>query len=361
MTERHKKIIKLILRFLFTIILLVWVFSRVGLGQFWHTLATARWPYLLGSWICVVSFSIAQSKTLQIILRRQDCHVSVHTLFGASVATNLYSMFLPGMLSTGVKWYILKRETGKGTHVFSSMVYNQMALFATITTVGLITVLIMNPAWLLHVEPRQGRMLQVLAAVASAAMVLFCVFFLNPRTGVVLTRVLERSFQVLPVRIRLKGEELVRQVAIFQSAGPSFHLKVVAIDTLAVLLFGILTYICAAWAAGVSVPLGVFVFLYAGVYVLSKLPVTVANLGLREVTVVGVLTGHGVPASSALLMSMILFSCHLFLAVIGAIYQLSWMSKFKQSETPMSRQNDAENHAGLELQRRIRDDPGIRS
>ena len=118
-------------------------------------------------------------------------------------------------------------------------------------------------------------------------MILFCVFFLNPRTGIVLTRALERVFRLLPQRLRLKGLELVQQVATFQNAGPAFHLKVVAINALAVLLLGVPAYICAAWAAGISVPPGVFVFLHAGVYVLSKLPVTVANLGLREVTVVG--------------------------------------------------------------------------
>lgn len=342
MTERHKKIVKLVLRFLITIALLVWVFSRVGLGRFGHTLAAARWQYSLGTWAFVVLFSLVQSKALQFILRRQDCHVRVRTLFGASVATNLYSMFLPGMLSTGVKWYILKRETGKGTHVFSSMVYNQMALFATIATVGLITVLGMNPVQLLHVEPSQGRMLQVLAAVVLAAMILFYVFFLNQRTGIVLTRVLERLFQLLPQRLMVKGQELVRQVAIFQSAGPAFHLKVVAINMLAVLLLGVPTYICAAWAAGVSVPLGVFVFLHAGVYVLSKLPVTVANLGLREVTVVGVLTGYGVASSSALLMSMILFSSHLFLAAIGAVYQLGWVARSKRADTRLLRQDNRE-------------------
>ena len=178
--------------------------------------------------------------------------------------------------------------------------------------------------------------MQVLAAVVLAVMILFCVFFLNTRTGIVLTRVLERVFQLLPQRLRLKGQELVRQVAAFQSAGPAFHLKVAAIDALAVLLLGVPTYICAAWAARISVPLGVFVFLHAGVYVLSKLPVTVANLGLREVTVVGVLTGYGVASSSALLMSMILFSSHLFLAAIGAVYQLGWVGKSQPPDTSSS-------------------------
>jgi hypothetical protein len=50
----------------------------------------------------------------------------------------------------------------------------------------------------------------------------------------------------------------------------------------------------------------------------------VANLGVREATLVGFLAVYGVEKSAAMLMSMILFSTLVFMAIIGAAYQLAW-------------------------------------
>jgi hypothetical protein len=74
--------------------------------------------------------------------------------------------------------------------------------------------------------------------------------------------------------------------------------------------------------------------LCAVIYVLGRIPISVANLGVREVTLVGLLALYGVEKPQALLMSMILFSAVIFMAVIGAIYQLFWNITAKRSNQP---------------------------
>ncbi|NOR67274.1 MAG: hypothetical protein GQ528_07955 [Woeseiaceae bacterium] len=61
-----------------------------------------------------------------------------------------------------------------------------------------------------------------------------------------------------------------------------------------------------------------------GIYVLGRLPISIANLGVREVTLVGLLAVYGVEKPAALLMSMILFSALVFMAGIGSMFQLYW-------------------------------------
>ncbi|MBN1506198.1 MAG: flippase-like domain-containing protein [Sedimentisphaerales bacterium] len=324
MNDTARKIVRLVLRLTVTAALLWWVAGRIDFGQFWQAAHATRWQFVVATWLLTASFSLVQSAALQVILRKQNCHVRLNTLFGASAITALYSLILPGILSTGVKWYVLKRDTGKGSQVFSSMVYNQIALFVTVATIGLIAVLAVDPVRMLDVAPGQGQTFHLLAAVLLGGTVLFTCLLLNTHTGGALTRVLDRLVRPLPHQVRLKVQEMLQQIAAFQSAGPVFHSKVAGINAVATLLLGVPAYIFAAWAAGFSVPPGVSVFLHAGVYVLSKLPVTVANLGLREMTLVGVLTGYGISASSALLMSMVLFSAQLSLAALGGGYQLFW-------------------------------------
>jgi hypothetical protein len=63
----------------------------------------------------------------------------------------------------------------------------------------------------------------------------------------------------------------------------------------------------------------------------------VANLGVREITLVGLLGIYGVEKSQALLMSMILFSALVFMAIIGAIYQIYWAVSSKKSVPPQGK------------------------
>jgi len=349
MSERSRKIIKVVLRLAITTVLLYWVVRQIDIGQFRHAAHTLRWPFLLATWACTLSFSAIQSVALRVSLRRQDCHVRLNTLFGATSITALYSMMLPGILSTGVKWYILTRDTGKGSRVFSAMVYNQMALFVTMSVVGFTALLVADP--LAPVLGHEGRnhMIRIMAAVLLAVLVPSAILLVHPRTGGLAIRAFGWLLKPLPQKFRLKGQNVLRQIATFQTAGARFHLKIAAINVFDALVVLVLAYICAARAANITVPLGVFICLCATVYALSRLPVTVANLGLREVTLVGLLTGYGVEASSAMLMSMVLFSSHILLALIGAVYQLSWgMSSRKAIQS-------AEESSRRELERRRTD------
>ena len=149
MTIRSKQTIKLIVRILITTGLLVWVFSQVDLGQFWQAVTMARWPYLIAVWILTAVLFWIRSMKMQLILKKQSCSIDVNTLFGATTITALYSMIVPGMLSTGVKWYILKRSSGKGSNVLSSMIYNQFSTMVIMTAFGLIALMISNPTSLL--------------------------------------------------------------------------------------------------------------------------------------------------------------------------------------------------------------------
>jgi uncharacterized membrane protein YbhN (UPF0104 family) len=323
MNDAARKIARLVLRFAVTAALLYWVARQIDVRQFLQAAQTTRWQFVVATWLLTALFSLVQSISLQVILRRQDCYVRLNTLFGASAITALYSLVLPGILSTGVKWYVLKRDTGKGSQVFSSMVYNQMTLFVTMTVIGLIAVLVRNPITPAATQ-QPSWVLTVIAASLLLLTLLSSVLLLNPRTGRFAIRAFGWLLKPWPQKLRLKGHEILGQIATFQTAEARFHLKIAAINAFDAGVVCVLSYITAARAAGIHVPLGLFICLCASVYVLSKLPVTLANLGFREVTLVGLLAGYGVEPSSALLMSMVLFSSQLFMAALGIIYQLAW-------------------------------------
>ena len=101
------------------------------------------------------------------------------------------------------------------------------------------------------------------------------------------------------------------------------------ITTIASLVGSVIIYILSARAANINVPVSVFVWLSVIVYILGRLPISIANLGVREFTLAGFLAIYGVETSAAVLMSMILFSASVLMAAIGVGYQFFWAGKTK--------------------------------
>ncbi len=333
MTSRGKQIVKLLFRLLVTTGLLVWVFSQIDLEKFWQAITEARWPYLIAVWVLTAVLFWIRSVKMQFVLKKQSCHIDANTLFGATTITALYSMILPGILSTGVKWYILKKSSGKGSHVLSSMIYNQFSTMALMTAFGLLALIISNPTPLLFPNAIHQWFLPVICGIFLIALLLFVFLLLHHRHGTRIIDILKIPLKPLPAGIQHKGRDILDQIAVFQTAGRRFHLMVALITTFDTLVGGVVTYILAARTANIDAPTLIFVWLCAGIYVIGRLPITVANLGVREITLVGFLAMYNVEKPAALLMSMILFSALVAMAMIGAIYQISWGVTGKKSNS----------------------------
>ncbi len=331
MTDRTKQLVKFLVRILITTGLLIWVFSKIDLEQFRQTVKTARWWFLIAVWVLVLIIFWINSIKMQLILKKQDCQVSIATLFGASAITLFYSMIIPAILSTGVKWYILKKVTGKSINVLSSMVYNQLTVIVIMTVFGLAALMITNPASLLMADTDKHWLLPAVCGILLTAVILISLLLLNSGTGGKIIKAFGLLLKPFPAKIRQKAQEILEQAAIFQNVGGRFHLTIASITIIANLIGGVLIYFLSAKAANITAPVGVFVWLCAVIYVLGRIPISVANLGIREFTLVVLLGIYGVEKSQALLMSMILFSAVILMAAIGAIYQLSWTITTKKS------------------------------
>lgn len=337
MSTRARQIVKLLVRIAITAGLLVWVFSQIDLGKFEQTVKMARWQYLVAVWIVTAILFWVRSVKMQLILARQGCEVPVTTLFGATSVTALYSLILPGVLSTGVKWYILKKSTGRGSNVFSSMLYNQLSIMALMTVFGLAALIVSNPTSLFFANAESRWLLPVVCGALLVTVLGANVLLLSERAGGRIIELLKLLAGRLPSKMRQKSREVLDQIAVFQTAGWWFHLLVAFITFTGTLVGGVVVYVLAARSANVTVPVIVCVWLCVGIYVLGRLPISVANLGVREVTLVGFLAVYGVEKPAALLMSMILFSALIFMAGIGSMFQLYWSIALRKEDSAVAR------------------------
>jgi len=313
------------MRLLITAVLLWLVLGRIDFQQVGQAIKNARWQFLIATWALTVLSLWVRALRMHFILKRQDCNVGSIKVFGASAVTMLYSLMIPGLLSTGVKWYILRQHTGKGSNVLSSMAYNQATEIVVRVLLGLVAVIVTNPGG----QPQ----LPVICTIVTAGIIIGCVLLLSRRTGVKVNELMGYALRPFPKVIRSPAERILEQIKIFQTTGWGFHLQMAGISLLASLL-SVVIYIFAAKAAGISVPAAALVWQSSAVYILGRLPISVANLGVREFTLIEFLALYGVEAPAVLLMSMIIFSNIILMAFIGAIYQQFWAISAKKSAQP---------------------------
>jgi glycosyltransferase 2 family protein len=317
--RRNWQIVKLLIRILITSGLLFWVFSRIGLQEFWRSLTTAKWQYLLGVWVATVFLFWINSLKLRLILKTQDFNVSTARIFGINAVTSLYGMVMPGMLSWAVKWYLLIKGTGKGAHVFSGLVYNQLSTMVVMVVFGLGTLAFTNPMTAGVSDVKNRYMLPVICILLLVVVVVISVLLLNRRTGGKIIKGVEFLLKPLPAKIRQKASQVLTQIAVFQAINYRFHILMAALSIVGTVIGGLFMYLFAAKAANINISVMILVWLWTAIFILQRVPISVANLGVREATITSLLALYGVESSSALLMSMLIFSSTIFMVVVGAI------------------------------------------
>ncbi|MBN2182690.1 MAG: flippase-like domain-containing protein [Sedimentisphaerales bacterium] len=334
MTDKSKKLLKLFVRIAITSGLLVWVFNRIDISQLGEAFKAAKWQYLIAVWATVATIYWINSIKMRLILKEQDCYLNTTKIFGISAVTALYSMVMPGMLSMGMKWYFLRKNTGKGINVFSSMLYNQLSNAVFMAIFGLGALILTNPSAIVLKNTKNHFLLPVFCGILLVTIVLFCVLLLNNRTGSKIINLIDYLSKPLPEKIRQKIRQILDQIALFQTAGWKFHIIMFLITIGGTSFGGVIMYIFAAKAANVIVPFSIFAWLWAIIFIMQRVPISIANLGVREATLATILPIYGVEPPKAVMMSMMLFSALVFMAVIGAVFNFSgFMTGVRQNET----------------------------
>jgi len=326
MNNKLKTILKIFFRIAVTLVLLIWIFGQINLHQFEQTLQDTKWRFVIAVWlVALITFCLSTVK-MKLILKKQKCDIGIITLLRASFITSFYAMIMPGLLSTSVKWYILKMNTGKGTNILSSMIYNQFSEIFIMTAFAIIALIFANPLSVLPSGNNNHWFLPVSCGIFLIVLIFIPFFLLNSGTNDKIKKFTILLLKPLPTKVHQKVREIFSHIDSFKIAGYRFHLVMALFTILTSVIGAVILYTLAARAANISIPWSVFVWLSAVIYILGRIPISIANLGVRETMLVTFLVPCGVEPSAALLMSMVLFSATILMAVIGAACQLKSIS-----------------------------------
>jgi glycosyltransferase 2 family protein len=293
---------------------LFWVLRTTPLHTIVAALRQADWLYLLAGIMLNLLARFASAERTQVISRALGLFVSrwqtIETLF----ISNFYALVSPGPVLSGVVSVYRYRSYGASiTGSVGSLLASRAVEGAAFIALGTACVLIDSRIALVTV---QYPLALAIAAVVTMSVGLACWWLLHKRWTPPAAENAARHATHRPFvnNLRAVWHEVM-------SRGPSMAWQAAIPATAQVVLSGAAVSVLAK-SLGIELSVVTAIWVSAAVYAVVLLPISVAGLGVREVTLVKALGLLGVSSQLAIALSVLLFVDPLVNALIGGLWQI---------------------------------------
>jgi len=323
--QNARRIVKLIL-LLGLFIALFWIIPVRSVVQ--ALLKVDPWLFLIGVGLGLLAVFFTSLELLPLI-RNQGIPRNLTQIFTINMAVKFYLIFTPSnLIASGIRWYRFAQPEGKVAESFVALAFFRLFdLFLTLT-IGLSFLLLsanqsiqVNPAWV--ALPIIGIIL---------AWVLITRYSLPIYKRVIHINWIKARSRNLAEQKYLPGVAHLRTIrSKFEKLlfAASVYAKMPTLELLGSIAGGILAALTAiasgvVLARSLGIDLGFLTmgWIQSVVSLAAQLPFTVAEgLGVREVTLVAILSVFGVSAEQALALSFLIFIRSLIIALIGGLIE----------------------------------------
>jgi uncharacterized membrane protein YbhN (UPF0104 family) len=318
-------------RVLVTLGLLGVVVVRSDLPTLLQDLSRANLVVLLSMLVCSYLVWVVNTFRWQRILTGLQVQCDFHELYQLNLASLFYSLALPGQISGEVvKAFRLSSRLKQHRVVYVSILLDRVFGMTGLILLGGFALALSPPpsGWV-----GLGLSWAMLAGVTAAAGLVLAVPWLVR----------------LPWPVLLRHHPVLRRLgtAVCRATSPASATPSVSMLLVGCVLSVVAQALTAAIAWGVALALGVVVSPLALTWVLTlgtiigMFPISVAGLGVREATYVGLLSLFGVSAGSALALSLAMFAILIALGLTGAALDVLVGTKFTAKAYPPDRAEEA--------------------
>lgn len=315
-----------ILKLALTALLLGLLIRLAGAREIMSAFIDIAWPWAISMLIVGLLQKFFVSVQLWTILNRAGLSVSVARVFLANALAALYTLFLPGNIaSAAVKWLDLSAATGKKAGVFNGLIYQRLLMSLLTLMLGGVAIVVSNPA--------NNESLSLIAAVLVVALIALFVFLYHPRLGPWAQSLARRLSARFSPRVAGYVTPVIDAMRRFHGFSAADHLEVLAWAVASIML-RILMLWFAMLAMGIDVAPIHILWMSAVLLFTAALPLTVANLGIREGFLVIALAPFGVSSSTAVALGLLIFVNQIAFAAVGGAYQLALALDLVPWKTP---------------------------
>jgi uncharacterized protein (TIRG00374 family) len=275
----------------------------------------------LAGFLVILFFQYLTSVQMCWVMGKQTTTLSTYRIFVVNLVTRFYGLFLPGTLAGGaVRWYQFKKSGVAAADALAAIIFNR--LFETILLVGF-------GALFLAADVNKISNITGLSAIPFISLLLVATYYVlfNPRFHSLLVRIHQRLTNRGTWRSNL--QKLVDALARYNVLNTGFRLKLLVMGITRQVI-GIIGIYIFALALDIEISFYTLAWVRSVFTLLVMLPISISGLGVRELTFVSILTQYGVPAGSALMLSLVLFFRGLIFALVGGLYELKRVFPLKR-------------------------------
>lgn len=294
-----------------SLVLLIWLLSRVGFDEVVETLSNIHWGWY------ALAFLLFQ---LNVVIRAYRWYVLLRALndepkFGYLTYLYYIGFFANNFIPSGfggdlVKVVSLRQSHGHGAEALSSVMMERVTGLVGSSLIALIALL-----WNLSVHAATLDLpwflwVLILVTAIGIPLAFFFARWSNP------IKILNRYYpKATSLPFYTKIENLVNTIH-------RYPLKALVTSLLISLPFTlnlILVQITIAWALGVHLPFRIFALYVPIIAIINLLPITFNGLGLREGIYTFLFVPIGVPAATAVSMSLAFYFLRFSAGLLGGL------------------------------------------
>lgn len=299
-----------------SLVLTALIFSKINMSKLWMTLLEVDFPqYLVGLGLILI-YLIVKSKRWQLLLRSQNIICSTYTAFIVYNIGSLYGLLTPGRIGDFVKVYHLSSsDKSSGINALWGTLYDRLLDVTILLILNILTVFILKD---LIPQLQQIFWLTTFILLGCIALILLLVetnkFIrrINVHFGEYIDKRLDSAYF-----LHFFSKNLVEPMLRLRSLSVRDRLLISCLTVIIwVILFG--AYYVFSWSLHLQIPLSLFVGITSLAMLASNLPISFSGVGVRDLSLIFLLSVIGIDKHSSLSLSWLVFSTYLFSALIGA-------------------------------------------
>jgi uncharacterized membrane protein YbhN (UPF0104 family) len=289
---------------------LAWYMVEGDLGGVYDALRNASLPLLGLTLLNDLSGRFLMAWQTSRSMKVYGARYPVSSMLAINLKTAFFSFFMPGDLGgAAIKWYFIARIEGKGPETLAAMIY--------VRIVNMLVLLVTGLGALAFKWPFESR--SALAFILAAlALGIVAILVIHLRlTEAAWARLLSSRWGGLPGTGVIRWLDKLHSALMTMGRIPLRQLLLLWSLSFAIKLSVTLTFWLAAHTLGLAPGFVVLLWIHSAVELVQFLPVSIAGLGVREITAIYLLGHFGVAEADALAFSLLLFALRIALVLLG--------------------------------------------
>jgi hypothetical protein len=309
--------IRITLQLIFTIVVLILIFNSINITNLSQFLSSIKiWP-LLFSLLITFLMRFLWAYQISITQAPVDMHFSVYEIFRIQMIATFYSLILPGdLIAGGVSVYKLSQPDRKYIEAGALLIFFRLIQISCLIIVGLIAAFL---------DPQIGspeiRILILLGLLSITIM--WILFFSNQVKRIIdfgVNKLNGKSSSLMSIYDNI--EKLLNTILNFRSLGVNKLIYVFSLSLFAQIL-GLVYYFSLAMAVDIHLSIFVIGWISSFVTIVQMIPISIAGLGVREVSYAVLLSDYGISPEQAISFSITIFAVFVIVGLVGGLFELS--------------------------------------